>query len=346
MSRTLTRQQDVKFKSRPKTAVFILIGGAFLLLFMLAISISVGANDDITLSAVWHAFFHFDEYNAQHQVVYELRAPRTLAGAVIGAAFAVSGALMQGNTRNAMADPSLLGINAGAGFALALCFAFLPGLSFQALILFSFAGSAMGTGLVFGIGALAKGKLSPVRLVLAGAMITAMLTSISEGIAIYFRISQDLTFWYAGGMAGTTWLQLQTMTPWILAGLTGAILLSRSITLLSLGDDVAAGLGQRTGIIRLSSAMIVLVLAGASVSVAGAVGFIGLIVPHIARYLVGVDYRWIIPCSAIIGGLLVVTADIGAKMVNAPYEAPLGAVISLIGVPFFFYLARREKRLL
>jgi iron complex transport system permease protein len=244
-------------------------------------------------------------------------------------------------TRNPLADPGILGINAGAGFMLAICFAFFPGLSFNYIILFSFAGAAISTVLVYTLGSAGKGGMSPVRLAIVGAAISALLIALSDGIALYFHIAQDLAFWSAGGIAGTKWSQVHILLPWIIAGLIGAMMLSRYITVLSLGEDVARGLGQRTGTIKLLGSILVLILAGASVSVVGAVGFVGLIIPHIVRSLVGVDYRWIIPCSAILGGLLMVLADIGGRMINPPYETPIGALIALIGVPFFLYLARK-----
>lgn len=251
---------------------------------------------------------------------------------------------MQGMTRNPLADSGLLGLNAGAGFVLALCFAFLPGLPFMQLILYSFLGAAVGAIMVYGVGSMSKNGLTPVRLALAGAAVTALLVAVSEGVAIYFNIGQDLAFWYAGGVAGTKWVQLKIMTPWVVAALIAALLLSRSITLLSLGDEVATGLGQRTGWVKLACAIVVLVLAGTAVSAVGAIGFVGLVIPHIARSLVGVDYRWIIPCSAVLGSLLMVIADIGARMINPPYETPIGTLIALIGVPFFLYLARKQRR--
>lgn len=332
-----------KLRSRPLIASFIIFGGLAALLLGLAVSVSVGAAD-IKLSTVWEAVFHFNPKLTQHQIIQELRLPRALAGALVGVGFAVSGAIMQGMTRNPLADPGLLGINAGAGFVLALCFAFFPGLPFHYLILFSFAGAAIGTGLVYGVSSMSKGGLSPVRLALAGAAVSALLVALSEGIAIYFHISQDLAFWYAGGVAGTKWLQIKIVWPWIVAGIIGALALSRSITVLSLGDEIAAGLGQRTGWVKVASMLLSLVLAGTSVSAVGAVGFVGLVIPHVARALVGVDYRWIIPCSGILGALLMVTADIGARMINPPFETPIGALIALIGVPFFLYLARKERR--
>lgn len=333
----------VEFRSRPLAATLILIGGLIALAFGIAISVSFGAAD-IQLSTVWEAIFRFNPDLTQHQIIQEIRLPRVLGGAMVGSCFAVAGAIMQGMTRNPLADSGLLGLNAGAGFMLAVCFAFFPGLPYMYLILFSFLGAGLGAGLVYGIGSLAKGGLTPVRLVLAGAALSALLSALSEGIALYFNIGQDLAFWYAGGVAGTKWPQLAIMFPWIAAALLGAIALSRSITMLSLGEDIAKGLGQRTGLVRLAGLIIVLILAGAAVSVVGAVGFVGLIIPHVTRYLVGVDYRWIIPCSALLGSLLVVFADLAARMVNPPYETPVGALIALIGVPFFLFLARKERR--
>ncbi|AZK47281.1 FecCD family ABC transporter permease [Paenibacillus lentus] len=332
-----------KPRTRPLVTSLIMFGGIAALVLGIAISVSFGAAD-IYFTTVWEAIFSYNPELTQHQIIQEIRLPRILGGAMVGASFAVAGAIMQGMTRNPMADSGLLGLNAGAGFALALCFAFFPGMSFNLLILYSFLGAGAGAGLVFGISSLAKGGVTPVRLVLAGAAVSALLLALSEGVALYFRVGQDLAFWYAGGVSGTKWFQLKIMLPWVGGAIIGAMMLSRSITMLSLGEEVAVGLGQRTGLVKLAGTVIVLVLAGSAVAVVGSVGFIGLIIPHVTRFLVGVDYRSIIPCSAILGSLLVVFADLAARMVNAPVETPLGALIALIGVPFFLYLARKERR--
>jgi iron complex transport system permease protein len=339
----LKRGNHQKLKSRPWAATLIIFGGIAALIFGLGLSVSFGAAD-IKFAIVWEAIFRFNPDITDHHVIWELRLPRVLGGAMVGASFAVAGAIMQGMTRNPLADSGLLGLNAGAGFALAICFAFFPGLPFMYIIMFCFLGAGVAAGLVYGIGALAKGGLTPMRLVLAGAALSALLSALSEGISLLFRVGQDIAFWYAGGLAGTKWLQLKIMLPWIAAAIIGAIVLSRSVTLLSLGEDIARGLGQRTKLIKLACAIIVLILAGSAVSVVGAVGFVGLIIPHLTRKLVGVDYRWIIPCSAVLGSLLVVFADLAARMVNPPEETPVGALIALIGVPFFLYLARKERR--
>jgi iron complex transport system permease protein len=343
MANAKARSSGPELRSRPLAASFILLGGMIALVLGIGVSVSFGAAD-IAFSTVWEAVFRFNPELTQHQIIQELRLPRVLAGAMVGASFAVSGALMQGMTRNPMADSGLLGLNAGAGFVMAVCFAFFPGLPFSYLILYAFLGAGLGAGLVYGIGSLAKGGLTPVRLVLAGAAVSALLVALSEGIALYFRIGQDLAFWYAGGMAGVKWSQLNVMFPWVAGAIIASIMLSRYLTLLSLGEEVAIGLGQRTRLIKLAGTVLVLILAGSAVAVVGAVGFVGLLIPHLTRYLVGVDYRWIVPCSAVLGSLLVVFADLAARMVHPPYESPLGALIALIGVPFFLYLARRERR--
>jgi len=329
--------------SRPRTAILIIIGGLVALALGMAVSVTFGAKD-IDFVTVWSAVFNFNPDLTEHQIIQELRLPRVLGCVLVGSSFAVAGAIMQGMTRNPLADSGLIGLNSGAGFALALCFAFFPGLPYGYLILFSFVGAALSAAFVFTLGAVTRGGLTPTRLVLAGVTLSALLTALSEGIALYFRIGQDLAFWYAGGVAGTRWMHLQLMAPWIAAALVGSIMLSRSITMLSLGEDVAKGLGLRSGAVKFAGMVIVVILAGTAVSAVGAVSFVGLLVPHFARKLVGIDYRWIIPTSAVLGALLVVVADLAARTVRPPYETPIGALIALIGVPFFLYLANKERR--
>ncbi|SFU85929.1 iron complex transport system permease protein [Alicyclobacillus macrosporangiidus] len=315
-------------------------GGMAALVLAAGLSVAAGASN-LSLHTVWQTLMGHRPGSIEEQIVWGLRIPRTLCAILTGSSFAVAGAIMQGMTRNPLADAGLLGLNAGAGLALAICFALAPGLSYLNLTGCGFAGAAMGAGLVFGIGSLSPRGLTPVRLTLAGAAVSTLFTALSEAVAIHFQVGQDLAFWYAGGIAGARWLQVKLLFPWVIAALTGALLMARSVTLLSLGDDVAAGLGQRTGWVKMACALIVLVLAGGAVSVVGSVSFVGLIIPHIARRLVGVDYRQIIPASALLGSLLMLLADVAARMVHPPYETPVGALIALIGVPFFILLIRR-----
>lgn len=330
-------------RGRAWVAWLILTGGSGLLVLLMAFSVTQGAAP-IPLQTVWDAFFHFDADNTRHLIVMDARMPRVLASALVGAALAVAGAIMQGTTRNPMADSGLLGLNSGAGFALAICFAFFPSMGYHQIIICSFLGAALGAGMVNGVAALRQGSALPMRLVLAGAAVSALLTALSQGIALYFGVVQNIMFWTVGGVAGSNWEQIQIITPWILGALLTAMALSRSVSLLSLGEDVAKGLGVNTGVIQVLCSLVVLILAGVSVSVVGEVGFVGLMVPHLARFLVGVDYRWIIPSSAVLGAILVVVADLGARTLNPPFETPIGALIALAGVPFFLILARKQRR--
>lgn len=332
-----------RIHSRPNVALLIILGGLIALVLGIGVSVTFGARN-IRFEDVWLAVFQYNPNLTDHQVIQELRLPRVLGCVLVGSCFGVAGAILQGMMRNPLADTGLLGLNSGAGFALAICFAFFPGLPYSYLVMVCFVGAALSALFVFALGSIAKGGLTPVRLVLAGAALSALLTALSEGIALYFRIGQDLAFWYAGGVAGTRWIHIQTLFPWILAAIAGAIALSRSITLLSLGEDVAKGLGLRSGYTKFMGTIIVIVLAGTAVSAVGAVSFVGLLVPHLARKLVGVDYRWIIPTSSVLGALLVVIADLAARMVRPGFETPIGALIALIGVPFFLYLANKERR--
>nr|WP_246516627.1 iron ABC transporter permease [Salicibibacter cibarius] len=323
--------------------VIIMFAGTSLLICAILLSISLGAAS-ITPMTVWEAIVNYDESLTNHQIIHEIRLPRVAGAILVGSFLAVSGALMQGMTRNPLAEPSIIGITDGAALALAIMFAFFPSVPYTGSLLAAFIGAGVGTALVFLVGALAKGGLTPAKLALAGVTIGAFLSAISSGIAIYFDVAQDLSFWFAGGLANIDWPRVQLMLPVAMIGMAIALWLARSITILSLGKDVAQGLGQRTGIVRTMGIVAVMLMTGAAVAVAGTIGFIGLIIPHITRALVGLDYRYIVPCSAILGSLLLIVADILARLVNAPYETPVGAITALVGVPFFLYLARREGR--
>ncbi|MBS3969252.1 MAG: iron ABC transporter permease [Clostridia bacterium] len=334
---------EQKVTNRPVVAIIILAGGFIALAFALAASISLGAAN-ISLSTVWTSVFRFNPELIHHQIIYELRIPRALVGALVGAGFAVAGSIMQGMTRNPLAGPDIMGINAGAGFAISIAFAFFPGMLYKYLMIFSFIGAAAGAFITYTIGSMAKGGLTPVRLALAGTVVGTLMSSLASGISIYFKTAQDVTYWFAGGVAGSKWLHVQGLLLWVVIGLVVGMILSRSITVLSLGEETAIGLGQNIVLVKTIGTIVVVILAGAGVSAAGPVAFVGLMIPHITRFLVGMDYRWIIPCSAVLGSLFLVSADILAKMVNPPAETPIGVITALVGVPFFLYLARRSGR--
>ena len=343
MKKPMKKVSEVQVKKNNIWKMWLIVlGGSGLLAFIMVFSITKGTAN-IPLSFLWDALFHFNGEEMNHLVIVNLRIPRVIASALVGASLAVAGAIMQGTTGNPLADSGLLGLNAGAAFALSICFAFFPGMRYTQIILFSFLGAAFGAGLVNGIASMGRGEQTPIRLVLAGAAVSTLLVALSQGIALYFNVAQSIMFWTVGGVAGSNWEQVRIMSPWIIVGLIGAVALSPSISILSLGQDVAKGLGTNIRVVNALSSIIVLILVGASVSVVGAVGFVGLIVPHIARFFVGMDYRLIIPSTAVLGALLVVLADLGARALNPPFETPIGAVISLIGVPLFLNLARKQR---
>ncbi|HDR7325434.1 iron ABC transporter permease [Bacillus cereus group sp. N18] len=326
----------IKFICFMSLTILFLIGSIFL-------AISLGAKD-IHLQTVWAAVLDYNPKLTQHQIIYELRLPRVIGAAVVGAAFAVAGAVMQGVTRNPLADAGVLGINAGAMFVVALSFAFFPHMPYSYLMIVSFIGAVLSTVLIFVIGSATSGGLTPMRLTIAGAVMAALLHSLSSGVAIYYDLSQDLAFWYAGGVAGVKWEHLKFLVPIILITIVFATVLGRSISLISMGDDVATNLGVKTNRTRILGMIIVVILAGVSVSAVGSIGFVGLVIPHIGRKLVGVNYRLIIPMSALLGAMLLVVADLGARTVNPPKELAIGIMVALVGVPFFLYIARKVGR--
>ncbi len=334
--------KSLQRRSRRLTAAGIVGGGVPLLALAMALAASQGVMP-VAPAAVWEALVHFDPEFLPHLIIREVRLPRVLAGALIGAALAVAGAVMQGISRNPMADAGLLGLSAGSNFALVLGFTFAPGLSANSLIICSFAGAAAGAVLVYAAASL-RYQASPVRLVLTGSAVSALLTALGQGLAISLGAARDVMFWLVGGLAGATWQQLGAIAPWLAAALLAAMLLSRSISLLSLGEEVAQGLGLSNRLVQIAAVLVVVALAGAAAALAGAVGFVGLVVPHLARFWVGEDYRRIIPASAVLGALLLVLADLGARTIKPSFEIPVGAVTALIGVPFFLYLARRQRR--
>jgi iron complex transport system permease protein len=306
---------------------------------MFSIAMVLGAADT-TFKDVWLALFS-NQTSEKILILQEIRLPREVAAIVVGAALAVSGAIMQGMTRNPLADPGLLGLTAGANAGLAIILALLPAANYYGIMLACFIGATVGASLVFGISAVKKGGFSPFRIVLAGAAISAFLFAISEGIAIFFKISKDVSMWTAGGVIGTTWSQLQIIVPFILIGIIISIFLSRQLTILSLNEEVAVGLGQNTTRVKAFLFVIVIVLAGAAVALAGNLAFVGLLVPHIVRTIVGTDYRFILPMSTIVGGTFMLLADTIGRTLNAPYETPVAAIVAMIGLPFFLFIIRK-----
>lgn len=274
----------------------------------------------------------------------EIRIPREVGAITVGAALAVSGAIMQGLTKNPLADPGLLGLTSGANMALAIALALIPGANYIWITVACFMGAAIGAGLVMGIGSMKRGGFSPFRIVLAGAAVSAFLTAIGEFIGLYFHVSKDITMWTAGGLMGTSWSQLQFIIPFIILGVVVALVLSKQLTILSLNEELAVGLGQKVTFIKLALFAVVVILAGAAVALVGNMVFIGLMIPHMVRAMVGTDYRLILPMSIFVGAAFMLIADTAGRTINAPYETPVAAIIALLGLPFFLVIVKKGGR--
>ena len=308
-------------------------------------SIAFGAAD-IAPADVWAALFAFDPSSTEHLIIRTLRLPRAAVAALVGAALGVAGALMQGLTRNPLADPGILGIETGAALGVVGAVFFLGIGSLYLYALFAFAGAALTALAVYALGSLGRGGPTPLKITVAGAALTALLSSLTTAMLILNqRTLEEVRFWLAGSVAGRDLGLLLQAAPYLLAGLVLALALGRQITTIALGDDVARGLGQRTGWVKALAAVATVLLAGGAVAVAGPVGFVGLVIPHAVRFLVGQDYRWVLPYAALVGASFLILADIAARLILRPLELPLGVMTALIGGPFFIYLVRwRVKR--
>lgn len=325
-----------------KKTIFFLVILTIAAVFAAILSVFLGSTD-ISWQTVLEALFRPDLTSHQQIAVVELRLPRTIGDLLVGAGLASAGALMQGMTRNPLADSGLLGINAGASFGLALCLAFFSNVTFGLTIFVSFLGAAVSVFLVFGLLLLKHRKLDATRLVLAGLAVSMFLTALTQGISILTNTGQSLTFWSAGGTAGIRMDQLKIAAPVLIAALIAALLLSRQVSLLSLGDEAARSLGLNLNRSRLLTILVVLLLAGTSTALAGPVAFVGLLVPHIVRRFAGGRYEAILPCSMMLGALMMVLADILSRTLNAPTETPVGLIFAVIGVPAFIWISRKEE---
>ncbi|SFJ16287.1 iron complex transport system permease protein [Amycolatopsis sacchari] len=313
---------------------------AFALLVLLALlSVAVGARS-VPLSTVVHLLFERDGSDASY-VVWDLRIPRTLIGIAVGASLGVAGAVMQALTRNPLADPGLLGVNAGASAAAALSVTVLGLTDLRAFVWFAFAGAAIaGTALYLIAG---RGGASPVRLALAGTAVSAALTGLTQGLTLLDQQTLDqMRFWTVGSLSRADAGTLVRVLPFLAVGLVLALLLARPLNALALGDDAGKSLGAHLGRTRLLSLLAVTLLAGAATAAVGPLVFVGLAVPHMVRALTGPDQRWVLPYCAVLAPALLLAADVVGRVI-AREEIDVGVVTALLGAPVFIWLVRRNK---
>ncbi len=311
----------------------------------LAVLLSIGVGSKpIALGTVLEALFSYDTTVNDHLIVWELRMPRTLLGLLVGVALGLAGAVMQGVARNPLADPGILGVNAGAAlFVVVGIYSFGVG-SALGYVWFAFAGAAVSSVVVYALGSLGREGATPVKLALSGAAISAFLGSITTAILLIDVATLDqFRFWAVGSLAGRDGAIAGQLAPFIVVGAIMALASGRVLNALALGDDVARSLGQRVGWARAFSAASVVLLVGAATAAAGPIGFVGLTVPHVARSITGPDYRWVLPYSAVLAPILLLGSDVIGRVIARPGELQVGIVTALIGAPFFIALVRRRK---
>ncbi|OGD13685.1 MAG: hypothetical protein A2W20_05145 [Candidatus Aminicenantes bacterium RBG_16_66_30] len=319
---------------------WVLVGAAFVLLALMAVGVSLG-SERLSLTEVWDGLTN-PAHTSERVIVWDLRLPRVILAVLVGANLAVAGALLQGVTRNPLADPHLLGISAGSGVVGALLLVRGVDIGLEAKVALSILGGLAGGAFIYAMAW--RGGVSPTRLTLAGVAVSFLLISITTAILASSRLfaQQSLNF-VGGSLFARGWDDLSAVWPYTVVGLLLALGGAASLNIMALGEDAAAELGVRTGWVRAIAVVLAVVLSGAAVSVAGLMGFVGLIIPHVARALVGQDYRYVLVASALLGAILLVGSDTLARNILGETELPAGVVTAGVGAPFFLYLLRHVR---
>ncbi|MFF4792463.1 FecCD family ABC transporter permease [Streptomyces sp. NPDC001276] len=318
-----------------------LVTTLLLLLLAVLLSLAVGSRP-VAPSVVWDALLHGGT-SADAQVVRSLRVPRTVIGVMVGAALAVAGTVLQGITRNPIAEPGILGISQGASMGVVCAIAFLGVHSLTGYVWYAFVGAGVASVLIYAVASSGRGGASPVKLALAGAAMNAFLASlISAVLTTNARALDEFRFWDVGSISGRDATIAAQVWPFLLAGLLLVLAMARGLDALALGDDIARGLGRNVALLRATGALGATVLTGAAVAAAGPIAFIGLAVPHMARALVGPGHRWLLPVAALLGPVMLLLADVLGRVVVRPAEVPVAVMTALAGVPFLIVLVRRK----
>ncbi|WP_425608643.1 Fe(3+)-siderophore ABC transporter permease [Streptomyces albipurpureus] len=324
-----------------RRALWLLVAVAALTA-MLLLSVGVGSKY-LPPGTVWDGLFHYNGSN-DHVIIRDLRLPRTLLGLLVGMALGVAGAVIQALSRNPLADPGILGVNAGAGFAAVLAIALLGLTDLRQYIWFAFLGAVLATVAVYAIGSRGRGGATPIRLTLAGVATGAVLSGISSGITLLDPETFDrMRFWAAGSIAGQDMGTVVRITPFLVVGLFLALTLARPLNAVALGTDTARALGVNIGRTRLLSLVALTLLCGGATAVAGPIAFVGLMIPHVARWIVGPDQRWILPYTLVLSPILLLSSDIIGRLVLRPGELQVGIVTAFVGVPVLIVLVRQQK---
>lgn len=323
-----------------RAAGFVAVVAA--LVAVAALSLAIGAKD-VPLGVVWGALTGGVSTEDARSVL-DLRIPRTLLGLLVGAGLGVSGALIQAVTRNPLADPGILGVNFGSAFAVAIAVGVLGITSPVGFVWFAFGGALVTMVVVYLIGSAGRGPVSPARITLAGVAIGAVLSGVTAGMMLADpKGFNAMTAWKAGALADRGWDVMAVAAPYLVAGLVLAVLLGRPLNAVALGDDLARSLGSSALRTRILSILAITLLCGTATAMAGPIAFVGLMIPHVARWVVGPDQRWIIAYSALLAPILLIASDVLGRVLMRPGEIPVGVVTAFVGAPVLILLVRRQR---
>lgn len=315
--------------------------GVALVAVLIVASVALGVREVTFADVVAAVQGHHDTIN---EAAVAKRIPRTVLALLVGAALAVAGTVMQAVTRNPLADPALLGVSTGASLAVVIGISFFGLTRPFSFMTVAIVGAALAAVFVYSIGSVGRGGATPLRLALAGAASSAAFVSLTSAIMLpRVDLLRTFQFWSIGGVGGATWESISAVLPLLAVGALICIASARTLNSLALGDSLAVGLGVRVGRSRLIASLGAVILCGAATAVAGPIGFVGLVIPHLCRLLVGPDHRWLIPFSAITGAALLLAADVLGRVVARPAEIEVGIVVALLGAPFFIWIVRRQK---
>lgn len=325
---------------RAQSALLVLLSAAVLILALWSLTIGTAT---IPLRNVLDALLAHGEAR-DDIIVWTIRLPRATAAVVVGATLGVAGAIMQAITNNPLASPDLLGVSSGAAFAVVVSIVFFNTSSPMVFLWVAFAGAGIAGFLVYAIGSVGAGGATPIKLALSGAVLSIFLGSLSASLLIFdLKAIDTIRLWSMGSLAGREGHAIAVVAPFALAGIAGAFVLARELATASLGTDLAHAVGQNVTLWRSIFGGLVIVMAGSAVALAGPIGFVGLVVPHIVRFVVSSDFRWRLPFCAVGGALLVVMAD-GLQRFLSGIDVPVGVTLALVGAPFFIWLARSRSR--
>jgi iron complex transport system permease protein len=330
-------------RRRTSTRALGLIGCGVVVAILCFLSLAIGAR--VTpLQSVWDSVVAYDAGSTDHLVIRELRQPRTILGVLVGATLGLAGAVMQGVTRNPLADPGILGVNAGASLLVVLGISMFGVTSILGYVWFAFVGAAVASIIVYSVAALGREGATPVKLALSGAAISAAFGALTSALLLLDQATFDqFRFWAVGSLSGRDMSIVLQIAPFLIAGCLLALCLGRVLNTLSLGEDVARGLGASVVLSRGVSAGAVVLLCGAATAACGPIGFVGLTIPHVARMIVGPDYRWVLPYSMVLAPILLLAADIIGRVIARPGELQVAIVTAFLGAPVFIALVRRKK---